>query len=265
MKTALTVAGSDSGGGAGIQADLKTFAAIGVHGTSAITALTAQNTVGVTGIFDLPPAFVEAQFDAVAVDIGIDAMKTGMLFNAAIVEAVAGKIREYGISRVVVDPVMVATSGDLLLREDAVDAVKSRLLPLALVVTPNRREAEVLAGLEIRSEGDVLESCRRIHAMGPRYVLVKGGHATGDAVDWLYDGREVVPYRAPRIETTNTHGTGCTLSAAIAAYLALGRDVPSAVEGAKEYITQAIRHAYPLGRGHGPVNHMFVLHGSGVR
>ncbi|MGE5620328.1 MAG: bifunctional hydroxymethylpyrimidine kinase/phosphomethylpyrimidine kinase [Sphingomonadaceae bacterium] len=260
MKTALTVAGSDSGGGAGIQADLKTFAAIGVHGTSAIAALTAQNTLGVSGIFDLPPSFVEAQFDAIAMDIGIDAMKTGMLFNAAIIEAVVGKIRQYGVSNVVVDPVMVATSGDLLLREDAVEAVKTLLLPLALVVTPNRREAEVLAGMKIDDDNGVLEAAHRIHAMGPRYVLVKGGHAGGDAVDWLYDGDELLPYRSPRIHTSNTHGTGCTLSAAIAAYLALGREVAQAVAGAKEYITAAIRHAYPLGKGHGPVNHLFALH-----
>ena len=263
MKTALTVAGSDSGGGAGIQADLKTFAALGVHGTSVITALTAQNTQGVRAIFDLPPSFVEAQFDAVADDIGIDAMKTGMLFNAEIIAAVCRKIVEHGVLNVVVDPVMVATSGDLLLREDAVDAVRTRLLPLALVVTPNRREAEVLARMEIRGDEDVREVARRIRAMGPRYVLVKGGHASGEALDWLYDGQEMIPYRAARIETSNTHGTGCTLSAAIAAYLALGRNVPNAVAGAKEYITQAIRHAYPLGKGHGPVNHLFALHPEG--
>ncbi len=260
MKTAMTVAGSDSGGGAGIQADLKTFAAIGVHGTSAIAALTAQNTLGVTGIFDLPPAFVEAQFDAIASDIGVDAMKTGMLFNAAIIEAVVGKIQQHGVSKVVVDPVMVATSGDLLLREDAVDAVKARLLPLALVVTPNWKEAEVLAGMPIASDEDVQEACRRIHRLGSRYVLVKGGHASGDAVDWLFDGKELTSFRAPRIDTSNTHGTGCTLSAAIAAYLALGREVVEAVSAGKEYISAAIRYAYPLGKGHGPVNHMFPLH-----
>ncbi len=260
MNTAMTVAGSDSGGGAGIQADLKTFAAIGVHGTSSITAVTAQNTLGVTGIFDLPPSFVEAQFDAIAGDIGIDAMKTGMLFNAAIIEAVVGKIRQYGISRVVVDPVMVATSGDLLLREDAVDAVKTRLLPTALVATPNRKEAEVLAGMPILSDEDVREACRRIHQMGCRYVLVKGGHAPGDAVDWLFDGERLTPFRAARIDSSNTHGTGCTLSAAIAAYLAQGREVPEAVAGAKQYISAAILYAYPLGKGHGPVNHMFPLH-----
>lgn len=260
MKTALTVAGSDSGGGAGIQADLKTFAAIGVHGTSAITALTAQNTRGVSGIFAPPPSFVEAQFDAIAVDIGVDAMKTGMLFSAEIIAAVVRKISQYGISRVVVDPVMVATSGDMLLRDDAIEAVKKDLLPVALVVTPNRRESEVLAGMEIQSEDDVLEAARRIHGMGPRYVLIKGGHATGDAVDYLFDGYEMRGFLAPRIETENTHGTGCTLSAAIAAYLALGRGVAESVSGAKDYITEALRYAYPLGKGHGPVNHLFALH-----
>lgn len=259
MKTAMTVAGSDSGGGAGIQADLKTFAALGVHGTSAITALTAQNTVGVAGIFDVPPSFVEAQIDAIVADIGADAMKTGMLFNAAIIEAVCGRIRKHQLSNVVVDPVMVATSGDLLLREDAVDAVKESLLPLALVVTPNRRESEVLAGMRIDADAAVLEACRRIHALGPKWVLLKGGHSAGDAVDWLYNGEELVSYRAERIETTNTHGTGCTLSAAIAAHLALGLGVPDAVAASKEYITAAIKHAYPLGKGHGPVNHLFQL------
>ncbi len=263
MKTAMTVAGSDSGGGAGIQADLKTFAAIGVHGSSAITALTAQNTQGVSGILDIPPAFVEAQFDAIAFDIGIDAMKTGMLSNSEIIDAVAGKIRQHGVSKVVVDSVMVATSGALLLREDAIDAVKFRLLPLALVITPNLREAEVLAGMQITNEQEVHEACRRIHQLGPGYVLVKGGHTSGDAVDWLFDGGHFIPYSSPRINTSNTHGTGCTLSAAIAAYLALGRDVADAVAAAKEYITAAIRYAYAIGKGHGPVNHLYALHGRG--
>lgn len=260
MKTAMTVAGSDSGGGAGIQADLKTFAALGVHGTSVITALTAQNTLGVAGILEIPPSFVEAQFDAIATDIGVDAMKTGMLSNAEIIEAVCGRIRLYSLDKVVVDPVMVATSGDLLLREDAVDAVRKVLLPLALVVTPNRREAEVLAGISIATESDVQEACRRILDYGPRHVLVKGGHATGDAVDWLYDGREMVSLAAPRLNTTNTHGTGCTLSAAIAAHLALGLEVRAAVAASKEYITAAIHNAYSLGHGHGPVNHLFALY-----
>ena len=260
MRTAMTVAGSDSGGGAGIQADLKTFAALGVHGTSAITALTAQNTLGVTGIFDLPPSFVEAQFDAIATDIGVDAMKTGMLFNAEIIQAVCGRIRHYGIERVVVDPVMVATSGDLLLRQDAVESIKDQLLPLALVVTPNLKEAEVLAGMSIAGDAAILEAAERIASFGCRYVLIKGGHSEGDAVDWLFGDGAIVPYRAPRVQTSNTHGTGCTLSAAIAALLARGKDVPQAVAGAKEFISGAISHAYALGKGHGPVNHMYALY-----
>lgn len=256
----MTVAGSDSGGGAGIQADLKTFAALGVHGTSAITALTAQNTLGVTGIFDVPPSFVEAEFDAIATDIGVDAMKTGMLSNAEIITSVCGRISHYGIFNVVVDPVMVATSGDLLLREDAVGALRTMLLPLALVVTPNLREAEVLSGIRIDTVDAVREACRLILGFGPRHVLLKGGHATGDAVDWLYDGKELVSFRAPRIDTSNTHGTGCTLSAAIAAHLALGLEVRQAVAASKEYITAAIRNAYAIGGGHGPVNHLFALY-----
>ncbi|MGI5837008.1 MAG: bifunctional hydroxymethylpyrimidine kinase/phosphomethylpyrimidine kinase [Chloroflexota bacterium] len=260
MKTALTVAGSDSGGGAGIQADLKSFAALGVHGTSVITALTAQNTLGVTAIYDIPPSFIEAQFDAVASDIGVDAMKTGMLFSAEIIDSVCRKIKEFDITNVVVDPVMVATSGDLLLKTEAVDAIKESLIPLAAVITPNRREAEVLSGIEIRDEGGVKDAARRIHELGSRYVLVKGGHADGDAVDWLFDGKEFASFRAQRVVTTNTHGTGCTLSAAIAALLALGKTVPEAVDGAKRYITAAIQHAYPLGKGHGPVNHLFALY-----
>ena len=260
MKSALTVAGSDSGGGAGIQADLKTFAALGVHGTSVITALTAQNTLGVKGIFALPPSFVEAQFDAIAEDIGVDAMKTGMLFNAEIIDSVCRKINEYDLKKVVVDPVMVATSGDLLLESEAVEAIKSKLLPLAAVVTPNKREAEVLSGVEIRGDDGIKDAARRIFDLGPRYVLVKGGHSEGDAVDWLFDGREFFQYRARRIDTSNTHGTGCTLSAAIAAWLALGQDVPEAVGKAKQYISAAIEHAYPLGKGHGPVNHLYMLH-----
>jgi hydroxymethylpyrimidine/phosphomethylpyrimidine kinase len=261
LKTAMTVAGSDSGGGAGIQADLKTFAAVGVYGTSVITALTAQNTVGVSGILDVPPSFVEAQFDAIANDIGMDAMKTGMLFSASIIDAVCGKIEAYGLSKVVVDPVMVATSGDLLLREDAVEAVKTRLMPLALVVTPNRREAEVLAGMHVETDEEVRAASERIARLGARYVLIKGGHTEGDVVvDWLFDGTGMTPYRSERIDTTNTHGTGCTLSAAIAGYLALGADVPDAVGRAREYMTSALRNAYPVGKGHGPVNHLFALH-----
>jgi len=262
--TALTIAGSDSGGGAGIQADLKTFAALGVYGTSALTAVTAQNTVGVRAVEEAPPALVAAQIDAVLEDIGADAAKTGMLSSAAIVAVTVGRIRAHGIARLVVDPVMVAKSGDRLLREDAVRALRTVLLPLALVVTPNLPEAETLAGMTIGSRADLEDAARRIAALGPRYVLIKGGHAPGDPIDILYDGRAFREYPGARIATTSTHGTGCTLSAAIAAYLARGLAVEDAVGRAKEYVEAAMRAASPIGRGHGPLHHLFALPGDGT-
>ncbi|MDQ7820577.1 MAG: bifunctional hydroxymethylpyrimidine kinase/phosphomethylpyrimidine kinase [Armatimonadota bacterium] len=254
---ALTIAGSDSGGGAGIQADLKTFAVLGVFGTSAITALTAQNTCAVTGVVEVDPAFVAAQIDAVATDIGVDAAKTGMLANAAIIEAVADRVRRHGIARLVVDPVMVAKSGAPLLRPDAVDALRTRLLPLALVVTPNLPEASALAGgMPIRTEADMLEAARAIGALGPRYVVVKGGHLeeSDEAVDLLWDGLRTHRLAAARARTPHTHGTGCIFSAAIAAWLARGADPPAAVAAAKRFVTAAIQGALPLGRGRGPAN-----------
>ncbi len=262
--TALTIAGSDSGGGAGIQADLKTFAALGVYGTSALTAVTAQNTVGVRAVEEAPPALVAAQIDAVLEDIGADAAKTGMLSSAAIVAVTVGRIRAHGIARLVVDPVMVAKSGDRLLREDAVRALRTDLLPLALVVTPNLPEAETLAGVTIGSRADLEDAARRIAALGPRYVLIKGGHAPGDPIDILYDGRAFREYPGARIATTSTHGTGCTLSAAIVAYLARGLAVEDAVGRAKEYVVAAMRAASPIGRGHGPLHHLFALPGDGT-
>jgi len=262
--TALTIAGSDSGGGAGIQADLKTFAALGVYGTSALTAVTAQNTVGVRAVEEAPPALVAAQIDAVLEDIGADAAKTGMLSSAAIVAVTVGRIRAHGIARLVVDPVMVAKSGDRLLREDAVRALRTDLLPLALVVTPNLPEAETLAGVTIGSRADLEDAARRIAALGPRYVLIKGGHAPGDPIDILYDGRAFREYPGARIATTSTHGTGCTLSAAIVAYLARGLAVEDAVGRAKEYVVAAMCAASPLGRGHGPLHHLFALPGDGT-
>ena len=253
---ALTIAGSDSGGGAGIQADLKTFEALGVYGMSAITSITAQNTKQVTGVYDLPPAFVREQIDAVATDIGIDAAKTGMLSNAGIVEAVAEAVRCHGITRLVVDPVMVAKSGDRLLQDEACAALRERLLPQAFMVTPNVPEAEVLSGMRVDTETALREAAVRIHGMGPRFVLMKGGHMDlPEAVDWLYDGQRFESFSAPRIRTRNTHGTGCTYSAAIAAYLALGLEAADAVVRAKAYLTEAIKHALPLGEGHGPLNH----------
>lgn len=255
MKIALTIAGSDSGGGAGIQADLKTFSALGVYGMSVLTAITAQNTVGVQAVHELPPDFVGAQIDSVMDDIGADAAKTGMLANAAIIEVVAAKIRQHGIQNLVVDPVMVAKSGDALLRRDAVQALKTLLLPLAHVVTPNIPEAEEIVGQKLETETDFRWAARAIRDLGPQYVVVKGGHRQGDAVDLLFDGNEFVALAAPRYSTQHTHGTGCTFAAAIAALLARGLAAKDAVEGAKRYLTQAIAEAFPIGRGHGPVHH----------
>ena len=256
---ALTIAGSDSGGGAGIQADLKTFTALRVFGMSAITALTAQNTTGVTGVYDVPPPFVTQQIDAVAQDIGVDAAKTGMLSHGGIIEAVAESIQRNRIPNLVVDPVMVAKSGDTLLQREACEALIRHIMPLAQVVTPNAPEAAILAAQPILTVEDVREAARRIHAQGPAFVLMKGGHLdTPDAVDFLFDGAHFTEFRVPRIDTVNTHGTGCTYSAAIAAYLARGMGVAEAVEAAKTYVTEAIRHSFALGSGHGPLNHFFA-------
>jgi hydroxymethylpyrimidine/phosphomethylpyrimidine kinase len=256
MKTALTIAGSDSGGGAGIQADLKTFAAHGVYGTSAVTAITAQNTLGVTAWEAVSSDLVTAQIEAVASDIGVDAVKIGMLANAAIVEAVGAAVASLDLPRVVVDPVMVAKGGAKLLDDEAVDAMKAELLPRALVVTPNVLEASALAGIPVRNVDDARAAAERIAALGAAAVIVKGGHLPGaDAIDVFFDGQAFVELRAPRIETRHTHGTGCTFSSAIAANLALGRPLGEAVARAKAYLTDAIGHAPGLGAGHGPLGH----------
>ena len=253
---ALTIAGSDSGGGAGIQADLKTFQALGVHGMSAITALTAQNTMGVRAVQEVLPEVVAAQIDAVAEDIGVDGAKTGMLSSAPIIRAVADRVRRWDLGPIlVVDPVMVAKSGDRLLREDAVRALIEELLPLAAVVTPNLPEAEVLVGHAVVSDDDVRAAARDILALGPRAVVMKGGHRAGDATDLFFDGRREIRLEAKRIDTPNTHGTGCTFSAAIAARIAQGDELAEAVRAAKVYLTGAIEHARRLGGGHGPVAH----------
>lgn len=260
MHVALTIAGSDSGGGAGIQADLKSFAACGVYGTSALTAITAQNTQGVTAAFELPPDLVRAQIMAVFNDFSVDAAKTGMLASTTIIEAVVDSLYQREFTRLVVDPVMVTKSGDPLLRPDAITALREQLLPLALVVTPNIPEAEVLVNGAITTEEQRHEAARAIHAMGPRYVLVKGGHLVGDdCADLLYDGQEFSLFHAPRLHTTNTHGTGCTFSAAITARLAQGHDIPEAVRQAKTYVTGAIAHAPGLGYGHGPLHHFWRM------
>jgi hydroxymethylpyrimidine/phosphomethylpyrimidine kinase len=255
VPTALTIAGSDSGGGAGIQADLKTFSALGVFGTSALTAITAQNTTAVTAVFELPPDIVAAQIDAVVTDIGADAVKTGMIANSEIIRVVAARIREHGISTLVVDPVMVAKSGDRLLRAEAVEALRTELLPLATVVTPNLPEAEVLAGRTVSTLEEMREAARLIVGLGARSVVVKGGHLRDDAIDLFYDGDRFVELPARRIQTTSTHGTGCTLASAIAALLARGEPLDEAISGAKVYLTAAIERAYPIGHGHGPVHH----------
>ncbi len=257
----LTIAGSDSGGGAGIQADLKTYLAHKVFGMSAITSVTAQNTQGVLGIHDLPPDFVALQIRAVLDDIGTQVVKTGMLSNAEIIRAVAHTLREYEIPYIVVDPVMRAKGGDPLLQPEAQEALIQEMLPLATVVTPNLPEAEALTQMEIRSLQEMKEAARRIHRMGPRFVLVKGGHleSSDRSIDLLYDGRQFHRYEADRIPTRNTHGTGCTFASAIAANLALGYSVPEAVDRAKAYVTGAIRHSLPLGKGHGPLDHSFRI------
>ncbi|MFQ5859118.1 MAG: bifunctional hydroxymethylpyrimidine kinase/phosphomethylpyrimidine kinase [Anaerolineae bacterium] len=259
MKKVLTIAGSDSGGGAGIQADLKAFAARGVYGMSALTAITAQNTVGVQGVFELPAEFVGQQIDSVMSDIGADAWKTGMLSNADIIHVVADRARRYNVERLVIDPVMVAKSGDSLLREEARDALVEELVPLAYVITPNHHEAQVLTGLEISTVEDMRDAAVAIHELGARYPVVKGGHLpdSEQAIDVLYNGADFIEFKAPRIETNNTHGTGCTFASAIAAELAKGHNVQEAVRIAKEYLTAVLRAAVGLhiGEGHGPLNH----------
>ncbi len=252
---ALTVAGSDSGGGAGIQADLKTFSAFRVFGMSVLTAVTAQNSVGVTGVHDLPPPFVALQIDAVLDDFGADAVKVGMLSNAGIIRAVAGRLSAHGQTRIVLDPVMVAKSGAPLLQPDARAALIEAVLPLAEVVTPNLHEAAVLADMAVATEADMEEAARRIHALGPRHVLVKGGHLKDSATDILYDGRGFTRFSAPRLDSHNTHGTGCTYSAAIAAGLAHGVALAAAIGEAKAYVTAAIREGFPAGRGVGVLRH----------
>ena len=252
---ALTIAGSDSGGGAGIQADLKTFSAFRVFGTSVLTAITAQNSVGVHGVHELPPAFVRAQLDAVLSDFGADAVKIGMLSSAEITAAVAEGLGAHPHGPIVLDPVMIAKSGDALLRPDARQALIERVLPLAAVVTPNLPEAGALAGMTVADEKAMEEAARRIHGLGARAVLVKGGHLTDTATDILWDGAHLTRFAAPRVGTASLHGTGCTLSSAIAACLARGRGLEDAIREAKAYVTAAIREGFAAGRGVGVLRH----------
>jgi hydroxymethylpyrimidine/phosphomethylpyrimidine kinase len=262
LPIALTIAGSDSGGGAGIQADLKVFFALGCHGTSAVTALTAQNTVAVVDIHEVPPEFVRAQIDAVAGDFGVDAAKTGMLASAPIVEAVAAAVRDHHL-RVVVDPVFVSKHRDRLLSEDAVTGLKNDLFPVAEIVTPNLYEAGALLGRDIGSIQGMKDAARALGDLGPRHVLVKGGHTDHErAVDVLFDGSAVVELDGPRYDTEDTHGTGCALSAAIAARIALGDPTSEAVGFAKDFVSGAIRRGLRIGKGFGPVNPGWSLPGA---
>jgi hydroxymethylpyrimidine/phosphomethylpyrimidine kinase len=261
VRVALTIAGSDSGAGAGIQADLKTFAAHGVYGVSAVTAVTAQNTRGIVAATPLPADIVTAQIEAVASDIGVHAAKTGMLSNAAIVEAVAAAVAELDIPLLVVDPILVASSDDRLLDDEGLLTMKDELVRRAHVVTPNIPEAEVLSAITIRTDEDRREAARRIFKLGPMHVLITGGHAGGNAiVDLLYDGSVFTNYACERVIGPHTHGTGCTFSAALTAHLALGRSLPEAIPLAQEYVAGAIRSAPGLGRGSGPMNHFWRLY-----
>lgn len=259
MKRLLTIAGSDSGGGAGIQADLKTFQAFGCYGMSVLTAITAQNTLGVHAVQDLPPEFVAQQLEAVVTDIGVDAAKTGMLSNAEIIHALAKKIHKLRVPHLVVDPVMRAKGGDPLLRDDAQHTLIAEIIPLAEVITPNLPEAEVLAGICVKTKADMRKAAKIIHQKGAKNVLVKGGHREQDAVDILFDGKDFAEYFAEKIPTRNTHGTGCTYSAAIAANLALEKSVHDAIDISKKYITQAIKESLDLGHGIGPLNHFVEI------
>ena len=261
MRTALTIAGSDSSGGAGIQAEIKTMTANGVYAMSAITALTAQNTTGVTDIMEVTPEFLKAQLDCIFTDIRPDAVKTGMVSASALIEVIAERLRFYGAENLVVDPVMVATSGARLISEDAIGTLKKELLPLAKVITPNIPEAEVLSGRTVASEKDMEAAAKEIYEKYGCGVLCKGGHSINDANDLLYDGKEMIWFKGKRINNPNTHGTGCTLSSAIASGLAKGYDLPTAVRSAKNYISCALAAMLDLGKGSGPMNHAFAIKG----
>lgn len=262
MKTALSIAGSDCSGGAGIQADLKTMTMNGVYAMSAITALTAQNTTGVTGILEVDPAFLKQQIDMVFTDIRPDSVKIGMVSNAGLIEAIEERLRFYGAEKIVVDPVMVATSGSCLLESSAVDALKTRLLPLSTLITPNIPEGEILSGMSIRDADAMCAAARHIHETYGCAVLLKGGHSVNDANDLLCAGGQLTWFRGKRIDNPNTHGTGCTLSSAIAANLAKGYDLTASIRRAKDYISGALSAMLDLGSGRGPMNHAFDLRGT---
>ena len=259
MKTCLTIAGSDSSGGAGIQADLKTMTVNGVYAMSVITALTAQNTQGVTGILDVSPEFITEQMDAVFTDIYPDAIKIGMVSSPEIVEAIAASLEKYQAKNIVLAPVMVATSGAKLLKEEAMDSLINRLIPLADVITPNIPEGEILAGMEITNEDEMIKAAEKIGKKYDCAVLLKGGHRVNDANDLLYKDGKFKWFRSERIDNPNTHGTGCTLSSAIGANLAKGYDIDQAIEKAKDYLTGALRAGLDLGKGSGPLMHNYKI------
>lgn len=260
MKKVLTIAGSDSSGGAGIQADLKTFSAHGVFGMSVIAAVTAQNTQKVIDVQNISPDIIGKQIDAIFEDIEVDAVKIGMISEIEGIKEVAGKLRKYKPQNLVLDPVMVSKSGYALMNPEAVGTLIKELIPLVTVVTPNIPEAEIIAGIKIKNLGDMERASKIIYNIGPKNVLLKGGHLIGDAVDVLYDGKSFIYLENERINTKNTHGTGCTLSSAIASNLALGMDIREAVKKAKQYITTAIQHSLSIGCGSGPTNHFYELY-----
>lgn len=261
MNKALTIAGSDASGGAGMQADLKTFAAHGVYGACVVVSVVAENTCRVLSVYDLPPEAIAAQMDAVFEDIPMDAVKIGMLSGAGQMQAVAAGLKKWKPGNVVIDPVMLAKGGHALMRPDALSTLCRDILPLASLLTPNLPEAEAITGRSIRGEEGMREAARRIQAMGAGNVLIKGGHSEGPPVDILLCADGFVRFPGERIPSKNTHGTGCTLSSAIAANLANGVSLPQAVENAKHYVTEAIRHAIPIGHGHGPVHHFYAASG----
>ena len=258
INRAMTVAGSDSGGGAGLQADLKTFAANGVYGTSVVTTITAQNTLGVQEVLELPIALIESQIDSVLTDIGTDVVKTGMLYSSEVIRAVAAKINQYDIGLLVVDPVMKAKGGAKLINDEAIDTLRNVLLPMATVITPNAPEAQDLTGIVVKDIDSAREAAIKLVEMGAKSAVVKGGHFdVGPATDVLYDGEEFRLFTTRRVDTPNTHGTGCTFASATAAGLAKGKSIRDSVSDAKSYVTGAIRNNFPMGNGHGPLNHFY--------
>ncbi|KRQ87634.1 Hydroxymethylpyrimidine/phosphomethylpyrimidine kinase [Caloramator mitchellensis] len=261
MKKVLTIAGSDSCGGAGIQADLKTFSAHLVYGMSVVTSVTAQNTQGVFGALDMPRDFIELQIKVVFEDIKVDAVKIGMLSSSEIIKTVSQSLKKYGAINVVLDPVMISKSGFKLLKYEAIETLIQDLIPVCTIITPNIHEASLLADMEIKNINEMKEACQRIHKLGAKNVLVKGGHLDDDAIDVLFDGKEFYYFKGQRINTINTHGTGCTLSSAIASNLALGYPVPDAIKNSKEYIQRAIENSFSIGHGVGPVDHLYAFRG----